>query len=604
MVQNTTGNLTLYSIMGDPDDVASMVANQFTEWQSFQTKWMTDRKEILEYIFATDTSGTANSDLPWKNSTHIPKICQVRDNLHANYMAALFSTDRPYKWEGSDDGSQTADKRAIIESYMHNKLRMGKYTTTVSQLVLDYIDYGNCFATVESVYEQRENPETGQMETAYVGPKLVRISPNDIVFNVAASDFSSSGKIIRSLNTIGSLRKYIDSRPDKAYLEPIFKKMMDTRGAFKGYNQGDFVKDTSFSIPGFTSWYNYFNSDYVEILEFYGDIYNYQTGKIETNRAVTVVDRHYVLRNEPQPGWHHDTPIYHTGWRIRPDNLMAMGPLDNLVGLQYRIDHLENAKADAFDLIIHPIQKVTGYVEEYNYTPGERIYVGDEGDVEFMRPDVTMLNADTQIALYEQKMEEMAGAPRQAAGFRTPGEKTKYEVQVLENGANRVFINKTAHFEETFLEPLLNAMLISARENMNVSDLIRVADDDTGAVEFLNITEADLKASGKLYPIGSRHFQRDANMLQNITQLASSPLLQDPGIKNHWSGYKTAKLLEQVVGVERFNLVQKNIGITEALESEQQMQAAQQVVAEENSARNPENLNPEGDANGTQQPVV
>jgi hypothetical protein len=27
-----------------------------------------------------------------------------------------------------------------------------------------------------------------------------------------------------------------------------------------------------------------------------------------------------------------------------------MGPLDNLVGLQYRIDHLENAKADALDL--------------------------------------------------------------------------------------------------------------------------------------------------------------------------------------------------------------------------------------------------------------
>lgn len=587
MVQSTTGALTLYSIMGDADDVAHTVANQYNEWSAFMTKWESDRRELLEYIFATDTSGTANAQLPWKNSTHIPKICQVRDNLHANYMAALFPNDRPYVWEGSDDGSQTADKRAVIESYMHNKLRMSKFTNTVSKLVLDYIDYGNCFATVESIYETRENPETGEQEAAYIGPKLVRIPPTDIRFNVASAEFKDSGKIIRSINTLGSLRRYIDERPSMGYLEEVFKKVTANRSSFRGYDQGDFVKDVNFTIPGFTSWYNYFTSDYVEILEYYGDIYDPETGDVQTNRAVTVVDRHYVIRNEPLPGWHHEAPIYHAGWRLRPDNLMAMGPLDNLVGLQYRIDHLENAKADAFDLIIHPIQKVTGHVEEYNYTPGERIYVGDEGDVEFMRPDVTMLNADTQISLYEQKMEEMAGAPRQAAGFRTPGEKTKYEVQVLENGANRVFINKTAHFEETFLEPLLNAMLISARQNMNVADVIRVTDDDTGAVEFLNITEEDLKASGKLYPIGSRHFQRDANMLQNLTQLAGSPLMQDPGVRNHFSGYKTAKVIESLVGVERFKLVQKNINITESMESEQALQAAQQVVGEEQASRDP-----------------
>lgn len=588
MVQNTTGELTIQSIMGDPDDVAATIANQFTEWSAFQVGWLKDRKEILEYIFATDTSGTANGQLPWKNSTHIPKICQVRDNLHANYMAALFPNDRPYLWEGSDDGSQTADKRAIIESYMHNKLRLSGFTNTVSRLVLDYIDYGNCFATVESLYETRVNPETGEEEPAYIGPNLVRISPTDILFNVAATKFKDSGKIVRSMNTMGSLRKYIDNRPEMKYLEGIYEKISRNRHAVRGCSQGDFVKEVNFTIPGFTSWYNYFTSDYVEILEYYGDIYNQETGEIQTNRAVTVVDRYHVLRNEPQPGWHDAAPIHHAGWRLRPDNLMAMGPLDNLVGLQYRIDHLENAKADAFDLIIHPIQKVTGHVEEYNYVPGERIYVGDEGDVEFMRPDVTMLNADTQIALYEQKMEEMAGAPKQAAGFRTPGEKTKYEVQVLENGANRVFINKTAHFEETFLEPLLNAMLISARENMNVADVIRVTDDDTGAVEFLSITEQDLKASGKLYPIGSRHFQRDANMLQNLTQLSASPLMQDPGIRNHFSGYKTAKLLESVLGVERFKLVQKDISVVESMESEQALQAAQQVVQEEAAARNPE----------------
>lgn len=34
-----------------------------------------------------------------------------------------------------------------------------------------------------------------------------------------------------------------------------------------------------------------------------------------------------------------------------------------------------------------------------------------------------VISADNAIALYENKMEEYAGAPKQAMGIRTPGEK-------------------------------------------------------------------------------------------------------------------------------------------------------------------------------------
>jgi hypothetical protein len=38
--------------------------------------------------------------------------------------------------------------------------------------------------------------------------------------------------------------------------------------------------------------------------------------------------------------------------------------------------------------------------------------------------------------MYMNLMEEMAGAPKEAMGFRSPGEKTKYEVQRLESAAS------------------------------------------------------------------------------------------------------------------------------------------------------------------------
>src|SRR6185503_20996216 len=87
------------------------------------------------------------------------------------------------------------------------------------------------------------------------------------------------------------------------------------------------------------------------------------------NHIITVVDRHKILNLKPSPSFFGRPPIYHAGWRIRQDNLWAMGPLDNLVGMQYRIDHLENLKADLFDLTAFPPLKVTGYVEDFEWRP-------------------------------------------------------------------------------------------------------------------------------------------------------------------------------------------------------------------------------------------
>jgi len=49
-----------------------------------------------------------------------------------------------------------------------------------------------------------------------------------------------------------------------------------------------------------------------------------------------------------------------------------MGPLDNLVGMQYRLDHLENMGADIWDFSGYPVQKIKGFVEDYVWQPGKR----------------------------------------------------------------------------------------------------------------------------------------------------------------------------------------------------------------------------------------
>lgn len=565
------------------DDVAVTIARYWQSWDNLRAKWAADKKEIQEYLFATSTLHTTNSSLPWKNRIHIPKLCQIRDNLHANYMATLRPNDNAIVWEGDDTNAETREKRLTIQNYMNHKLKVSGFWDEVEKLILDYIDYGNCFA-MGSFEASYTTDEAGEKTPIYIGPKLNRVNPLDIVFDPTAISFEKAPKIIREVKTLGSLKADMEEYPELGYYKEAFDRMMENRHAFANRSQGDFKRNEMYDVDGFTGFWEYFNSDYVEILNFYGDFFDRKTGELKRNHMISVVDRSVVIRDQSNESWLGSPPIRHAGWRVRQDNLYAMGPLDNLVGLQHRIDHLENAKADAFDMILHPVMKIRGDVEDFDYGPNERIYTSEDGDVDFMHPDATFLQADTQIQMYESKMEEMAGAPKQAVGFRTPGEKTAYEVQVLENGANRVFINKISHFESIFLEPLLNDMLELARRNLNESDTIRVIDDQTQAVTFDKITKEDITARGKIKPIGARHFAQNAQIVQNLTQFAQSALAQDPTIKAHFSGQRLAQALESLLGFEKYKCFQPYINLYEQAEMQQIAGNLQQGVMEQQTA--------------------
>ena len=559
----------------EPEVLAVEIANRWREWDTLRNTKIQEWKELRNYLYATDTKTTGNAMLPWSNTTTTPKLTQLMDNLHANYFASLFPQQKWMRFEASSVDSNVKAKRDTIQAYMENKVRQSDFVNAASDLIYDYIQYGNCFATVQ--WEDRYKiKEDGDYISQYVGPKVVRISPYDICFNPAASDFLKAPKIIKSIKTLGEIKRMIKDDPSKESMQPILDKMLYARAAVRG-SDATFNKSEGYVADGFSSIQHYYESDYVEILTFYGDIFDYQNDELQVDRIITIVDRAYVLTNEENPSWLGHAPVFHAGWRPRPDNLYAMGPLDNLVGMQYRIDHLENLKADVFDQIAYPIMKIRGDVEDFDFEPGTRIYLGEEGDVGYLVPDATALNADLQIQTLENKMEEMAGAPRQAMGIRTPGEKTAFEVQSLQNAASRIFEHKTAHFERVFLEPILNSMLETARRYMNFSDTIKVIDDATGVAFFRDITKDDIIASGKIVPVGARHFAERARRVQNLTQLFQIKAA-DPTVSAHLSGKEFAKIISEELG--EASLFGENISVAEQLETQTQMQNAEAVNQE------------------------
>ncbi len=556
----------------EPDDVGERIANKWVEWNTMRQAKLDSWTEVKQYIYATDTTHTTNNQLPWSNKTTIPKLCQVRDNLNANYLTTLFPKRRWLEWEGATSDDARTSKQARIKDYMMWCVNQREFKEEVKKLVLDYIDYGNCFVTVE--WDDTNESDSAKSKSGFSGSRPIRIDPNDIVFNPLAKSFSNTPKIIRSLMSIGEAKSTIErlttTPEDEQIANDVFNYCMDMRNrAASAATIDTGHKHALYSIAGFNDYWSYLNSDFVELLTFMGDFYDRHNNKFYKNHIIVVMDRCKVILNKPHPYPLAEIPMYHAGWRTRQENLWAMGPLDNLVGMQYRLDHVENMKADLFDLTTFPPVKVRGLVEDFEWGPMERIHVDSDGDVDLLTPQVNTLNINLEIQRYETLMEEMAGSPKEAMGFRTPGEKTAYEVQRLENAASRIFQNKIAQFEEQLLEPLLNAMLVYAKKYMKSTTTIRTVDEQFGAELFSDITPADLSANGRIKPVAARHFAEKAERIQNLTQFFQSPIGMDPAVNVHFSGLKTAQLIEDLLDIEEYELVTPYVRLSEQAEAAQ-----------------------------------
>lgn len=560
-----------------PDQLATKITEKWINWDSLRTSKKNDWEEIRRYVYATDTTQTTNSNLPWKNKTTVPKLCQIRDNLYSNYTATLFPQRKWLTWEADETDANSIEKRNAITNYMSWVINQPSFKHEIDKCILDYIDFGNCIATVEWVDQRVQiNDKT---QAGYVGPSVRRISPLDVVFNPTAENFQASPKIVRSLISMGELKEMLQrlsSDENRPEYEALYAYLKDIRFSAQTF-EGDWIqRDALYRMDGFTSFREYLLSDTVEILTLYGDFYDIYDDQFQKNRVVTVVDRHKLIGNKPNPSYFGYPPFCHVPWRKRQDNLWGMGPLDNLVGMQYRMDHLENMAADIWDVTAYPVQKVKGFVEDFTWRPGEKIFVSDEGDVELVQPDVNIMQADQKIERLEALMEMMAGAPREAMGFRSPGEKTKYEVQRLENAASRIFQNKIKQFEEQFVEPLLNFMLELSKRNMTSTTTIKIFDNEFKENTFAQLSVEDITGIGRIKPVAARHFAEQAELVQNLTNLTGSGLWQT--VQPHFSGVKLAKILESIFNLEDYQVVLPFTNLAEQAQAQKYIQALQEQV--------------------------
>ena len=567
-------------ILQEPDSLATAISNKFVAWENSRDKWYRNAQETLENLYATSTQEIKNQSHEWDNSTHIPKLTQIRDMLITYYLDAMFSLPDYVEWEGYDADSVKTDVKNKIKDLTKQMLHDSDFEPTIRQIVEDYVDYGNAFATAVPYRKTLKD------SLLYEGPKAIRINPMDIFFDPLATSFEQSPKVIRTVMTLGELMQSAEqfTQDENVFKKALNKAMKKRKQIFDtiAANKRDTIVDDMCDIAGAGSWSSYYMSDTVELLTFYGDLYDIENNKLYKNSRIVVMDRSHVLLNEPITDYGFGCNIFKAGWRDRKDNLWSMSPLDNIKGMQFMIDFLENKRADVFNLISNPMVVTKGDVEMPEYLfPGCHIGVDVDGDIQFIRPDATALQADLYVDRYLTLMEEMAGTPREAMGFRTPGEKTAFEISQLNTASSRLFNEKVRKFEKEVLEPLLTLMLRIYTEDPNRIVKIKTQ-NEFGADVFVEVPFDILNTTGRLKATGSSTYTEKAKIAQTLLQLSNTALFADPLISNWFDPKVIAKSIMYSTDLDKFEgILKENARVYAELDMRSVAENAQQVLEEQ-----------------------
>ena len=592
-------DLNFEEVRDDIDFLATYVSDRWAQWIASPERqsWRSEVAEVKRFRYATDTRTTSNSSNPLSHSTHLPKITQVADTLEAHYSDAMFPHDQWLQFQAGDKEANTQTNKRLIERYIHSRHQLSGYEREMGTLLRDWVDEGNCF--LEGIWKsETAGDDNGILRKGYIGPQIRRLEPTRVGFNTQASSFHDSWKIIQSIQTRGDIAKDIMDET----LDPQYRMVLDKAQAFRHYvsNYPDMIGEEwgESSYDGVITNSDYFGAgDSVELLTFYGSIYDTASETMHLNRKIVVIDRKWVLMDEPIETWDGKPYIYHSSWRDKPGTLLGMGPLQNLTGIQYMINHLQNTKADAFDKMVSPDKFFRGIDDAKQQSDGSMHYYSHEnGMVSNVSPDTTVLNADFQLSNLERKMEEYAGVPPEAFGFKTPGEQTKFEVAERINGSARLFQNRIKKFEREIIEPSVNAELELAKVHLDYN-LQVLSSREEGDV-FEEITPAIIKNLGNLIAKGAQHYAQQARMVQELSNFMQV-LATDPEMKMHFPPRKLALAFNSLLGgFGQSDGVMEPFGrLYEQVETQQLQQAAAGMVDQASIAQqqldDPEGLGPQ-----------
>ncbi len=560
----------------DIDLLATRIEEMYLAWNNQRNSALLMGQEVRSMIFATDIDSTSSSNLDTKNRTHIPKLTELSDTLQSQYWDTIFGEEKFFIFNGVTP--QDKQKAMKIEAWVRSKLETKKFRQKVGrELIADYVIYGNAFFEVDYIVELDDFNNT-----TFKGIVVRRISPLDIVFDAEASSFKEAAKIQTRRIHLADLGNLPVKYPTLNFNKKLINKIIKNRQTGYIADWVDILHEQNIRMDGYNSNENYYKQELTTVRVYKGDIFNPKDGTVQKNRIVWTVDGIHTILNMANPISQGSDGVHHVGWRQRPDNLWGQGALDNLAGMQYRVNKVENSKADILDVCGRPITIYQGNVSLEDpanlYAAGNVIELDLEAKISFESPNPIILQyGDQHIAQYFKLMEDFAGAAPEERGIRTPGEKTKAEYQGLAASRSNLFRDKSKLFETELEEALLDAFKLTLLK-YDGTDYIDIFNDVEGENELQELALEDIKALGTFTAMGSKHWDRKNKRKVELDSLIAT-VFKDPKYSPHVSAWELMQTINSDYELKETGIIEQYKGIKEDVAVQAVAQAEGQQIA-------------------------
>lgn len=546
----------------NPPSLALAVSSFWKEMNDGRQQQLNAWSEVRKFIYATDTTHTTAITTPWRNKTTRNKLSWIHDKLITHYSKNLMPNEDFFRWKADEDTGVPNEMALRVDEYQKFKVRSKhvRFTEFLVECLDDYVSFGNTFANYEFIRRFRKDIVSGEEKLVFQGAKPIRIPPQNVVFDAALQEYVDASICVREIK---ERVMFLDNIEPWYDLE-VVEKLRDLD--FLNSEIQDWIKKNHLTQDG-TDYLRHVKQGKIELFRYYGHMFNLDTKEWVTNSEILIADHLFVLGVRPIQTFEGIKPVVFSKWRNRTDNLWGQGPLEQIVGLQYRIDHIENLKADSTDMMGMPVivVKGEGMEEEFTWEPGITWHIPPNAEIEILYPDPKILLFNEEILTYERSMEELAGVPRETAGFRTPGEKTAFEVDQLLSHANIPFEEKLIKFENEFLEPLLNLMLELNLTHIDVDDLRMIFPEDILPATDENIQALKESISvGRLFALGSKHFKAQQKKIQEVQALIQIAL-SSPQTAVHLSSINALLTIQRELGAEDDGLIKFGAGLEEQI---------------------------------------
>ena len=531
------------------DQLAVALANKFRLMMLARQARFTLWTELHDFAMQTDTSDTSNAT-SWKNNIAVPVIPYILDVLTAQYYRILFP-QKDWFEVVPHDILKNAQKAKFVKAYLLRQFAQLNVQPKLREVIRETVLYGNSLC--------------GFVEQ---GGKLVFVKPpiQDWCRDVFAQNFDNSFLACRFRVPYASLFSL--------YPEDKVRRM------------GDIYKDSEL----YTSWlknrnlmiekYNPFLTDrlnqrgFAELIYFYGDFYNEETQEILKDRLIIVGNGTTILYNEECL----DKPFVQAQYRETLDDGYGTG-LENLTGIAWHINKLQNNIADVMDIIANPICVVKSENDvKFNYVPNAQIQMSREDSIEFISPDHSVLNQYKQIDFLFEMAKKVSGAQEEKIGQRQPGEKTATEVTLLSQGADNLFEHFAKQFEYFVIIPLLKKAYRMFVENVTKQGQMPFTyfDQTSGMNESIIFTAGELDNMEFDFVGASQMVDQSTKAQQCITLLELRA--KYPEVHNNISGAAVVEQLIKDLGVVNPNIFKPGEGIEEDIRMAIQQSDAQKRI--------------------------